>query len=455
MMSNQQKRYVHVGVGGRAFMYTEAAARGFPGEACLVGLCDNNKGRLDMMDRWVKKWTSTDGGTGLVVPLYAHTDFDRMVKETRPDTVIVTCKDAFHDEYICRAMELGCDVITEKPMTTDATKCQRIVDTQKKTGRKVRVTFNYRYSPPRTQIKDLLMKGTIGEVLSVDFHWMLDTYHGADYFRRWHRNKANSGGLMVHKATHHFDLVNWWLSDVPERVYASGHRRFYTAKTADRLGLTRRQERCRGCPEFGTCPFGLDLAANKGLTECYLDCEQYDGYFRDRCVFSPEIDIEDSMNVVVDYAGGTKMSYSLNAFNPWEGYAVAFNGTKGRLEHMCQETVYINGDGSVPGAIKSADTYIRVYPTRKPAYNVELWKAEGGHGGGDEPLVRDVFSHTPPVDPYKRAADQRSGAWSILVGAAANQSMANNRPFRIAELCQNIGLPDYPSMPTGDGPRKF
>jgi len=454
-MSKRQTRYAQVGVGGRAFMYTEAAAKGFPGEACLVGLCDNNKGRLEMMDRWVKKWTSADGGTPLAVPLYAHTDFERMVKETRPDTVIVTCKDAFHDEYICRAMELGCDVITEKPMTTDATKCQRIIDTQKKTGRKVRVTFNYRYSPPRTQIKELLMKGTIGEVLSVDFHWMLDTYHGADYFRRWHRNKANSGGLMVHKATHHFDLVNWWLSDVPERVYASGHRRFYTAKTADRLGLTRRQERCRGCPEFGTCPFGLDLSANKGLTECYLDCEQHDGYFRDRCVFSPEIDIEDSMNVVVDYAGGAKLSYSLNAFNPWEGYAVAFNGSKGRLEHMCQETVYINGDGSVPGAIKSADTYIRVYPTRKPAYGVELWKAEGGHGGGDEPLVRDVFSHTPPADPYKRAADQRSGAWSILVGAAANQSMANNRPFRIAELCQNIGLPDYPAMPTGDEPLSF
>jgi predicted dehydrogenase len=257
---------------------------------------------------------------------------------------------------------------------------------------------------------------------------------------------------MVHKATHHFDLVNWWLSDVPQRVYASGHRRFYTPKTADRLGLTRRQERCRGCPEFGTCPFGLDLAANNGLKETYLDCEQYDGYFRDRCVFSSEIDIEDSMNVVVDYAGGAKLSYSLNAFNPWEGYAVAFNGTKGRLEHMCQETVYINGDGSVPGALKNADTYIRAYPIRKPAYSIDIWKAEGGHGGGDAPLVRDVFSHTPPADPYKRSADQRSGAWSILVGVAANQSMANNRPYRIDELCQNIGQPNYPPMPTGDEP---
>ena len=88
------------------------------------------------------------------------------------------------------------------------------------------------------------MSGAIGDVLSVDFHWMLDTSHGADYFRRWHGEKENSGGLMVHKSTHHFDLVNWWLSSIPEAVYASGHRKFYTPHQADRYGLTNRADRC-------------------------------------------------------------------------------------------------------------------------------------------------------------------------------------------------------------------
>ena len=133
------------------------------------------------------------------------------------------------------AMELGCDVISEKPLTIDAASCQRILDTQRKTGMRCRVAFNYRYSSPRTQVKELLASGVIGEVHSVDFHWLLDTRHGADYFRRWHRNKANSGGLLVHKATHHFDLVNWWLDSVPEHVFASGHRRYYTGEQADAL----------------------------------------------------------------------------------------------------------------------------------------------------------------------------------------------------------------------------
>ena len=255
--------------------------------------------------------------------------------------MIVLCQDSFHDHYICRALELGCDVITEKPMTIDARRAQRIIDTQKQTGRKVRVTFNYRYSPPRTQVKDLLMSGVIGDVLTVDFQWMLDTHHGADYFRRWHRHKRNSGGLLVHKSTHHFDLVNWWLSAVPKEVVAAGHRRFATPQTAERLGLQVHGSRCSDCQVSRRCPFYFDLQANAWLNSLYRQQESHDGYHRDQCIFSPEIDIEDSMQVIVNYDNGVTLGYSLNAFCSWEGYTIQFTGSKGRLEHKCVESVYI------------------------------------------------------------------------------------------------------------------
>jgi len=440
-----KKRYAQVGLGGRSLMYTAAILETYRDSAELVGLCDLNAGRLALRQRWVSEHGAGDTSG------YLHADFERMIAETRPDTVIVTTKDCTHDDYICRALELGCDVITEKPMTTDEVRCQRIIDTQKRTGKEVTVTFNYRYSPPRTQVKDLLMSGVIGDVLSVDFHWMLDTHHGADYFRRWHRNLANSGGLMVHKATHHFDLVNWWLSSVPETVYAMGQRRFYTPHQAERYGLSRRTERCLDCPETA-CPFRLDLRSTPSLAEMYLDNEAYDGYWRDGCVFSAQIDIADTMNVLVNYASGAKMSYSLNAFMPWEGYTVVFNGTRGRLEHKCEETVYINGDGSVPGELKPEGTTIRIYPHFGSGYAVPVWQAEGGHGGGDELLLHDLFGPEREADRYLRAADQRAGAYSILTGVAANHAMTENRPVRIAELVSGIGLPDYPPMPTPDEP---
>ena len=85
-------------------------------------------------------------------PTYLADAFDRMVAETRPDTVIVTTVDATHHRYITRAMELGCDVITEKPMTTDAGKMRAIFDAIARTGRSLRVTFNYRYAPAYTVV---------------------------------------------------------------------------------------------------------------------------------------------------------------------------------------------------------------------------------------------------------------------------------------------------------------
>jgi predicted dehydrogenase len=440
-----KKRYAIVGLGDRANMYVSALVEHFTETCVLVALCDMNEGRLRLRSEWARE-------RGRTVPIYKDDQFDQMIAETRPDAVVVLTKDCMHDHYICRAMELGCDVITEKPMTTDEEKCQRIIDTQRKTGRRCTVTFNYRYAPPRTQVKELLMSGVIGNIVSVDFHWLLDTKHGADYFRRWHRNKANSGGLMVHKATHHFDLVNWWLSTVPATVYATGARNFYRPEMADRYGFTRRGERCRGCQDAEKCPFFLDLQAYPKLKDQYLDQEQYDGYFRDRCVFSAEIDIEDTMHVVVNYRNGVQMSYSLHSFLPWEGYMVAFNGTQGRLEHVCQESAYFSGDGSVPGELQLEGTKTRIYPHFKSGYEVEIWQSCGGHGGGDPLLLQDVFSPNPPSDRYLRAADYRAGAWSILTGIAANHSMATGRAIAIADLIHNLTEPDYPPMPSATSP---
>jgi len=447
MIDSKIHTYAIVGLGGRSKMYWEAISQKYSANNQIIALCDRNAGRLGLVAKVLSISTRCPR-------LYSEKDFDQMIKENRPNTVIVVCTDLFHDDYICRAMELGCDVITEKPMTIDPAKTQRIIDTQKKTGRRVRVTFNYRYSPPRSQVKELLMSGVIGDVLSVDFQWLLDTYHGADYFRRWHRNKSNSGGLLVHKSTHHFDLVNWWLSAIPEEVVATGKRRFAIPQTAQRLGLANPGKRCTDCAEKSKCPFYLDLSGNDELNALYRQQESLDGYFRDKCIFSSEIDIEDSMQVLVNYNTGVSLKYSLSCFTPWEGYNIQFNGTKGRLEHKCEESVYINGDGTVPGALKKEGTYIRIYPTREAAYEVPIWTGTGGHGGGDDVLLKDLFGDKE-LDKYLRAADHRSGAYSILCGIAANQSIASGGWVKIKDLVHGIDQPDYTAMPQGTEPFSF
>ncbi|MBL9186536.1 MAG: Gfo/Idh/MocA family oxidoreductase [Opitutaceae bacterium] len=437
-----RRRCVIVGVGSRSALYQDAIETVHAAAAELVGLCDANAGRIEL----ARRRSLANGARP--APGYAAADFDRMLAERRPDTVIVTTPDATHVDFVVRAMEAGCDAITEKPMATDAAQCRRLLEARRRTGRQCRVTFNYRYSPARSQVKDLLMAGTIGDVLSVDFHWMLNTHHGADYFRRWHAEKKNSGGLFVHKATHHFDLVNWWLGASPVSVMATGKREFYTPATARRMGLAGSHERCHTCPEAGACAFRLDLAGNETLRALYLENERHDGYFRDRCVFRPGIDIEDTMNALVTYDTGATLSYSLNAFNAWEGYTVAFNGTLGRIEHRMVESVYADGVESAPGGGTQAVVTTRVVPLRGAGYEVEPWTATGGHGGGDRLMLEDIFSAAPAADKYLRAADERAGACSVLVGIAANRSLASGGRIDVADLIGPLPHPDHAPMPT-------
>lgn len=441
-----KKRYAIVGVGHRSRMYQDAIWGPYKGDAELVAVCDLNPGRLAYAQARARKAGAAPPKT------YAHNDFERMVRETRAQVVIVTTVDATHDDYIVRALDLGCEVITEKPMTTTAAKAQRILDACRRNGRDLRVTFNYRYTPPRTQVKDILMSGEIGDILSVDFSWLLNTNHGADYFRRWHSDKASSGGLMVHKATHHFDLVNWWLSAVPETVWAYGKKEFYTPTMARRLGLSGPHRRCLTCPEKAKCSFQLDLTADAGLKALYLDNEKYDGYFRDQCVWRPEIDIEDTMNVIVKYDTGATLSYSLNACNAWEGYTIAFNGTKGRLEHGIVEQVYVAGGDMVQGGIAKGGVHTRVMPLRGAPRAIEPWEGQGGHGGGDDAMLADIFRPGSRSDKYGRASDQYGGAYSVLTGAAANRCFETGEPVRIADMVTGLKRPPFTPMPTRDDP---
>src|SRR5665647_1493648 len=316
-----------VGTGARSQMYINAIL----GEHCdvgeLVAWCEPNPGRMDYADS-VVALRRPDAP----LPMrFGPQDVERMVSEAKLDAVVITTPDWTHADIATRAMRAGADVVLEKPLTTDLAGCHAIVDTIEQTGRSLVLTFNYRYSPRNAALKEVISSGEIGEVTSVHFEWVLDTMHGADYFRRWHRQKENSAGLVVHKASHHFDLVNWWLDDVPSWVFASGALRFYGDTNARARGLGERPPRGTIDPP-STDPFALDLRRDPTLKALYWDAEKHDGYLRDRDVFSPGITIKDNYSLMVGYDRGPVMTYSLNAHSPWEGYRVSVNETKGRAE---------------------------------------------------------------------------------------------------------------------------
>ena len=423
-----KKRYALVGTGGRSRMFYMAVADTYKDTSELVGFCDISQTRMDFANNALKNECGH-----APVPTYNYTDFEKMIDETKPDTVIVTTTDRTHHDFIIRAMEKGCDAITEKPMTTDEKKAQAIVDAIKRTGKSLRVTFNYRYAPSNTKIRELIMDDVIGEVFSVHFEWLLNIQHGADYYRRWHRNKHNSGGLLVHKSTHHFDLVNFWLNAKPETVFAFGELNFYGRHNAERRGVQNFYYRSTGSEAAKGDPFAIDMASNPNHKGLYLDAEGDSGYIRDRSVFGDDISIEDTMGVLVKYNTNAMLTYSLNSYMPWEGYNVSINGSKGRIEYNVIEKTYINAGGAPgeEGAYKGKK--IVVNPMFGAPYEVEVVSQSGGHGGGDKVMLEDIFGNPAP-DRFRRAAGVEEGCDSILTGIAANKSIAGGQAVRVKDL---------------------
>jgi predicted dehydrogenase len=440
-----RRRYGLVGTGMRAGMYVHALTSGYAEVGELAALADVNEGRLGVHAQRVVE-------SGFPRPTLYHPDqLEAMIATQRLDRVIITSPDYTHAELIVRALDAGADVIVEKPLTIDEAGCKAIAAATARTGRSVVMTFNYRYAPRNCALKQVAASGAIGHVTSVHFEWLLDTSHGADYFRRWHRNKKNSGGLLIHKASHHFDLVNWWIADEPVRVFASGGLRFYGRANAQARGLGDRPQRgsVDGWPPD---PFMLDLRSDPELNELYYLNEHFDGYLRDQDVFSEGITIEDNLSLVVDFAAGASMSYSLNAHSPWEGYNVRINGAQGSVELSVVERGTLSNVATIdPGARPEASTgsasrgkvvrpigeQLLLQRHWQDAQVIAIESGEGGHGGGDENLLRDVF-RGPRSDPLGRPASWRDGIRAVCVGIAANESLRSGSAVSTAATLANL-----------------
>ena len=418
---------VGTGIRGTSF-WGRNIVQNYSNETEFVGLCDINPGRLEFAKDFM----------GINCPVF--TDFEAMINQTKPDVVIVTTMDSTHDRFIIKALEMGCDVITEKPMTTDEVKCQSILDAERRTGRKVIVGFNYRYGHQFTKLKELLSKKEVGKITAVDFHWYLNTYHGASYFRRWHGERDKSGTLLLHKATHHFDLLNWLIDSDPVEVTAFGELEHYGHNHE------YRGANCRSCAYTDKCKFYWDITKDQRCMDLYVNNEKYDGYIRDNCLWRNRIDIYDKMAVQIKYANDVQVSYSLTTYSPYEGWRIAFNGMDGRIdswegipwranERVSQAELHAQEMNQNANEDDAAYDEIMVMKNWDPEYKlVKVPQIRGGHGGGDVRLQDKIFKDPSMADPYKHSAGTRDGAMSILIGIAARKSIEEGHPIKIADL---------------------
>lgn len=414
------KKYCIAGTGARGMCYAKAMNDDFGHCASLVSLLDHNALRAQAFSSFLKN------------PVSIYADFETMVKSVKVDCMIICTPDYTHDSFIEMAFRNGIEVIVEKPLTVSEEKVRRIALLERQYGKKVRVTFNLRYATYSERLKKTLLKEDIGEIRSISLDWFLDKVHGTEYFRRWHAHMAFSGGLLVHKSTHHFDLVNWLIDDIPTSVTAAGSLQIFGAK-----GIFRGKN-CRSCMHISKCPFYYNVRAwdddgREKMQKLYFDSESADGYIRDNCVFRKDIDIYDTMNAIVNYRRGAQMSYTLTAYAPYEGYRLVFTGTRGRIE---AEELF----GGIMMFSKEQTSRIRVITAsnRKDIdiRNIEFESDKSEHGGGDRNIYRSLFEANTP-DPLGQTAGFGDGAMSCLIGICANRSILEKRLVQIPDFSKN------------------
>lgn len=440
------KRYAVCGTGHRAWMFVNALIGDHRGDGEIVAWIDPNPVRAAAFE---KRVAEVIGGER---PTFGPDELERVLADLAIDRVIVTSIDSTHGELVARALRAGVDVVVEKPIAAHPEQARQITDAVAETGRDVTLTFNYRYSPRNTELRKVIASGEIGRVTAVHFDWALDTRHGADYFRRWHREKVNNGGLLVHKSSHHFDLVNWWIDAVPERVFASGGRRFYGDDAGHAESYTRSPIEVE-LNEHGIDPWFLDIAEDPWLNALYgEDAQAVDGYVRNRSVFDPGMTTEDTLGLVVEYRGGVVLTYSLVAYAPWEGYRVVVHGTEGQAELHVVERGSVDFDADGKAVLDASSTVVDhadpIRPTSERlivqrhwerAREIPIVNSAGGHGGGDVLLLADVFSPGSEPDPLGRAAALIDGLRASGIGYAGNRSLETGLPVRLEEL--ELGLP--------------
>ena len=178
-------------------------------------------------------------------------------------------------------------------------------------------------------------------------------------------------------------------------------------------------------PHREQCDFYWNILDEPHLVELYVNNEHHDGYIRDGCVWSEEIDIYDKMAATIRYVNGVQVSYSCTTYSPYEGYRIAFNGTEGRIEAWIHERQ--------PWSRKAYDE-LRVTDNFGETELIRIPHSGGGHSGGDTRMQDHIFRDPDGPDPYGQRAGLREGAMSALVGIAARKSVQSGQPVRIGEL---------------------
>ncbi len=435
-----KRRYAVCGLSTRSIVHfllpllgipSDFSSKDFSDRAEVVAVLDVDEGRVAAMNE--KCNTS--------IPFYRPEDFDRMVRETRPDVILVGTPDSNHCELILAGLAHHLEVISEKPMVTSAEQANAVLAAERESRGKVRVSFNVRYGPEFIALKRFVQGGGVGRIISVEVSHLVDTRHGSSYFYRWNRERRFSGGLSIHKGCHCFDALSWIVGDQVTDVFSFGARNYYGEN-----GILRPRD-AQGHPlplaeERAACPY-----YQRHLRQTFEPDQNpatlwdplglpYDVLYPEdspRYIYDKEIDIEDTYSAAMRYRSGISMTYHLNFSAALSQYQIRIHGSKGMLDYASLARVFAPDDAFTPPQIPSRMDFYPLFGGKETL--LQQVKSRGGHGGADELIQEDLFGDgNPALADLGLFATAQDGARAVAIGEAVWRSSCTGRPIAIADL---------------------
>lgn len=343
------------------------------------------------------------------VPIYD--DLEEVMKKVEVDIFIIMTPDYTHVPIIKKILDYSnALIVCEKPLCVLREQIIYLFNLPIEQKSRIKVLFNSRFMPVNLLIKELLDKELVGKPLSINYNWNIDLKHGVEYLRRWHSDINKSGGMLVHKSCHHFDLLNWWLDDVPQKVFAFASKSFFSRNQ-------KNEENCRQCRN--KCAFAFNLEKQPLINEMYFRTEKQDGYIRDKCIFK-NVSIYDTMCSQIIYKNNTMVSYMLNMYAPKTSWNLNIIGT--------------NGSISVNYVLGKKENKIGIQLLSGEEMEISVAGNGGKHEGADLEIRKILFENNAFDENEINIGSLQDGITASIIGIASNMSIKERKSYEIREI---------------------
>ncbi len=347
------------------------------------------------------------------------------------DVCIIGTQDAYHLTPASRALDLGYDILLEKPVSTDLPGIRALLEKSERLGRKILVCHVLRYSPFFVEVKKIVASGQLGEIMTIDAREGVEPWHQAhSYVRGSWAKTAEATPMLIAKCCHDTDILSW-LADRPcERVSSFGRLTHFTKASAP-VGAP---EYClEGCPVEETCAYNARHYMDRHRSWLFVKdggAESPDHEVKQwlnetnygRCVYRCENDAVDHQVIALEFDGGLTATFTMTAFDT--GRNIVINGTKGVLR-----------GGEATKEQSGSDMVVTMHHTGERFAHQITYQAGGydSHMGADTGLVEAMDQEF-----RKPAREMRSGIHSSIeahtIGFAAEKSRLSGEVIRLNSL---------------------